>query len=79
LLLVLPQPSEAFHVLVHTLAQLSPELTVETIVGAMVPWQASLAVGGVNEGGDGDGHPLTEASLPCPPIVGAVTSITLNV
>jgi hypothetical protein len=77
--LVLPQTSEAFHVLVHTLAQLSPELTVETIVGAMVPWQASLAVGAVNVGGVGDGHPLMEALAPGEPITGAVTSLTVIV
>jgi hypothetical protein len=75
--LVLPQPSEAFHVLVHTLAQLLPVLTVETIFGVSAPWQASLAVGAVNEGVVVAGHPLTELLLPGLPISGAVTSLTV--
>jgi hypothetical protein len=74
----LPQPSEAFHVLVHTLAQLLPVLTVETIFGVSVPWQASLAVGAVNVGVPKVlGHPLTELLLPWPPMFGAVTSLTV--
>jgi hypothetical protein len=50
---------------------------VETILTATEPWQASLAVGAVNEGGVGDGHPLTEVLLPWPPILGAVISLTV--
>jgi hypothetical protein len=78
--LVLPQPSEAFHVIVQTLAQLSPVLTVETIFGTSVPWQASLAVGAVNVGTPNVlGHPLSDVLLPCPPIVGVVISRTVIV
>jgi hypothetical protein len=79
--LVLPQPSEAFHVLVNVLVQVVPAVISDTIF-TVAPLHASDAVGAVKPSPanvDVAGHPDTEKFAPAAPIVGAVTSLTVIV
>src|SRR5204862_508934 len=81
LLLVLPQASTAFQVLVNVFAQAVPPVTSETIFTDTAP-QASLAVGAVKLSDPNvavPGHPSTALLAPAAPIVGAVVSLTLMV
>src|ERR1043165_9069111 len=79
--LVLPQTSEAFHVLVNVITQLDPLVTSLTMF-TVAPLQLSLAVGAVKfkpSNVVAAGHPDTEKFAPAAPIVGAVTSLTVIV
>ena len=75
---LLPHASTTVHVLVNVFAQVVPPVTSETIFMVTAP-QASLAVGGVNDGVAVAGQPSTEKFAPAAPITGAVRSCTVIV